>query len=125
MKTLAISAVLVLSLMTTAAAAGEHPGSQPNPALSQQVNDTQLGQCRGRMGNPADLSQAEKTVSTTLQSTGDTINFSENVMATMKGYNSNPPDPSMGPVGPAGPSGPSGNIGPTWLRGPDITVHNR
>ena len=46
-------------------------------------------------------------------------------MATMKGYNTNPPDPAMGPVGPAGPSGPSGNIGPTWARGTDITVHNR
>ena len=56
MKNLAISAVLVLCLMPTAAAAGENPGSQPNPALSQQVNDTQLGQCRGRMGNPTDIS---------------------------------------------------------------------
>ena len=46
-------------------------------------------------------------------------------MATMKGYNTNPPDPSMGPVGPTGPSGPNGNIGPTWMRGTDITLHNR
>ena len=75
MKTLAISAVLVFSLMPTAAAGRENPGSQPNPALSQQVNDTQLGRCRGRMGNPEDLSQAGKTVPTTLQATGDTINF--------------------------------------------------
>ena len=125
MRTLIIPVVLVLSLMPMAATAAENPGSRPNPALSQQVNDTQLGQCRGRMGNPADLSPASKTVPTTLQATGDTINFSENVMATMKGYNTHPPDPSMGPVGPTGPSGPNDNIGPTWARGRDITVHNR
>ena len=67
----------------------------------------------------------EKTVPTTLRATGDTINFSENVMGTLKGYNTNPPDPSMGPIGPTGPCGPSGDIGPTWMRGTDITVHNR
>ncbi len=127
MRTLIIPAALVLalSLMPMAAAAGENPGSQPNPALAQQVNDTQLGQCRGRMGNPVDLSQASKTVPTTLQATGDTINFSENVMGTLKGYNTHPPDPAMGPVGPEGSCGPSGNIGPSWARGTDITVHNR
>jgi hypothetical protein len=126
MKNLVIPAVLVLtlSLAPVALAAGENPGSQLGPALSQQVNETQLDQCKGKMGDPADYSQVSKTVPNTLQATGDTINFSENVMGTLKGYNTHPPsDPAIGPSG--GPIGPSGNIGPTWARGTDITVHNR
>ncbi len=127
MKNLVIPAVLALtlSLAPVALAAGENPGSQLGPALSQQVNETQLDQCKGKMGDPADYSQVSRTVPTAQQATGNTINFSENVMATMQGYNTNPPDPSMGPVGPTGPTGPSGNIGPSWAKGPDITVHNR
>ncbi len=126
MRTLVIPAVLVLalSMMPAAAVAGEKPGSGPMPGVSQKINDTQLDQCRGGLGDPADLSQASKTVPTTQKVVGDTVNFSENVMGTMKGYNTNPPsDPSIGPSGSQ--MGPNSNIGPSWARGPDITLHNR
>ncbi len=127
MKNLLIPAVLVLSmtLAPVAAGAGANPGGQPAPALSQQVNDTQLDQFKGKMGDPVDFSsQASRLVPSTVvpqtqQVTGDTINFSEHVMDTMQGYNTHPSNLSTGPLGPGG------NVGPSWLRGPDITVHTR
>jgi hypothetical protein len=126
MRKLVIPAVLVLtlSLAPIAAVAGENPGNQPMPVLTQQVNDTQLDQITGRVGNPADFSQASKTTATTQKVTDDTVNFSQHVMETMKGYNTNPPNnPSIGPSGPQ--IGPNSNVGPTWARGQDITMHNR
>ncbi len=126
MRTLVIPAVLVLalSMVPVAAMAGENPGSQPVPGVSQKINDTQLDRCRGGVGDPADLSQASRNVSTTQKVVGDTVNFSENVMGTLKGYNTNPPsDPSIGPSG--NQIGPNSNIGPSWARGPDLTVRNR
>jgi hypothetical protein len=123
MRTLVIIAVLLLTCMlSVAAVAGEHAAVQPAPVLSQPVNDAQLGQFRGGMTNPADYARVNRNVSTTQQVSGDTVNFSQDVMATMKGYNTHPPsDPSIGPKG----AGPAGGVGPTWLKGPDITQHNR
>ena len=128
MRTMVIPAVLELTLskMTVAdvAVAWEIPGRQPVPELSQPVNDTQLDQFKGRLGDPTDLSQVSRTVPTTQQVVGDTVNFSENVMGTLKGYNTHPPsDPSIGPS--ESHPGPIGNTGPTWARGKDITIHNR
>jgi len=41
----------------------------------------------------------------------------------MQGYNTHPPsDPSIGATGH---NGPSQGIGPTWMRGKDITVYMR
>jgi hypothetical protein len=122
MKTLAISGVLALALTLTpvAAGAGDNPVQQPVPGVSQQVNDTQLSHFKGKVGDPADLSQASSTIPTTLQVVGDTINFAEDVMATMKGYNTHPPNNPA--IGPAGHTGPGGNIGPSWLQGKDITI---
>ncbi len=124
MRTLVIPAiwVLTLSLAPMAAVAWDNPGNQPTPGLSQQVSDTQLGQINGKVGSPADLSQTATTTSTAQKVTGDTVNFSPRVMDTMKGYNTNPPNnPSIGPSGSQ--IGPNGNVGPTWARGQDITMH--
>jgi hypothetical protein len=120
-----ISGVLVLALALTpvAAGAGDNPGQQPVPGVSQQVNDMQLSNFKGRVGDPADLSQASRTVSTTLQVVGDTVDFAGNVMDTMKGYNTHPPNNPA--IGPSGHTGPAGNIGPSWLQGKDITVRMR
>ena len=126
MRTLVIPAVLVLtlSIMPVAAVAGEIPDRQLVPELSQPVKDTQLDQFKGRLGDPTDLSQVSRTVPTTQQVVGDTVNFSENVMGTLKGYNTHPPsDPSIGPS--ESHPGPIGNTGPPWARGKDITIHNR
>jgi len=125
MRTLVIPVVLVLimGIWAVAATAGENSGSGPSPTVSQQVNDTQLDGCKGRLGNPADLSQVSRTVPNTEQVVGDTVNFSKDVIATMKGYNTHPPDDPS--IGTQGSPGPSQNIGPTWARGQDITMHNR
>jgi|WetSurMetagenome_2_1015567.scaffolds.fasta_scaffold200325_1 hypothetical protein len=126
MKTLVTPAILVLtlSLAPVVAVAGDNPVNQPVPGLSQEVSDTQLDQFKGKVSDPADLSQTSRTVPTTQKVAEDTINFSENVIATMKGYNTHPPNSPA--IGPSGPIGPSGGIGPTWARGGnDITMHNR
>lgn len=130
MKTLVIPAVLglIMTLAPVAASAGENPVNQTTPALSQQVNDTQLDQFKGRLGDPVDFSsQASRFVPSTvlpqtLQIVGDTVNFSENVMGTLKGYNTHPSNLATGPTGSLGPGS---NVGPSWLRGPDITVRAR
>ena len=125
MRTLVIPAVLVLtlSMVPVAAVAGDNPGRQPVPELSQQVNDTQLSQYKGKLGEPTDFSQVSRTVPTTQQVIGDAVNFSENIMGTMQGYNTHPPsDPSIAATGH---NGPSQGIGPTWMRGKDITVYMR
>jgi hypothetical protein len=127
MRNLVIPAVLVLTmtLAPMAALAGENPGGQPMPALSQQVSDTELGQLNGKVRNPADFAQVSRNTSTTLKVAGDTVNFSQHVIDTMNGYNTNPPtNPSCGPSGSQ--IGPNSNVGPTWAQGGrDITMHNR
>src|SRR3974390_940796 len=86
MRTLVIPAVLVLtlSMVPVAAVAGDNPGRQPVPELSQQVNDTQLSQYKGKLGDPTDFSQVSRTVPTTQQVIGDAVNFSENIMGTCR-----------------------------------------
>lgn len=126
MRNLLIPTVLVLtlSIAPVAAVTGENPDRQPLPWLSQQINDRQLNQCKGRVGNPADYSQVERTIPTTQKVVDDTVNFSKDVITTMKGYNTHSPsDPSIGPSG--GQIGPSQNVGPTWGRGQDLTIRNR
>jgi len=128
MRTLVIPAVLVLtlSMAPVAAVAGENPGVQSVPESFQQMNDTQLRHFSGKLGATVDSSLGPKNAPQAVgQAITDTINFSENVIATMKGYNTHPPDnPSIG-AGAGGNVGPNSNIGPSWARGQDITVHMR
>jgi hypothetical protein len=116
--------LLALGLWSYPAVAGENPDGKPLPGVSQQINDTQLDQCRGGAGDPADYAQVSRTVPTTQKVVDDTVNFSQDVVSTMKGYNTNPPsNPAIGPSGSQ--IGPNQNVGPTWGRGQDLTIRNR
>ena len=121
MKTLVISAVLLLtlSLLQVGAVAGEPPGSQALPGGAQPVNENQLDQLKGGVGNQADYSQVSRAVPATRGVVEDNVYFSTNVMKTIDGTYPHS-DPSPGPQGQVGPVG--NCVGPTWARGGrDIT----
>jgi|WetSurMetagenome_2_1015567.scaffolds.fasta_scaffold119650_2 hypothetical protein len=124
MRTLVITAILMLtlSMAPVGALAGENPGGQPVPGVSQQVNDTQLDRCKGKVGDPADYSQVSRTVPTTQRVVDDTVYFSKNVMKTIDGTYGHR-EPGTGPQGKVGPN--YNNIGAPWTRGKDITEHIR